>query len=99
MKLNFIACGCIIYFQLTVASSPTNLIINEIGSRSFEIKFAVPINVSGILAGYKIFILNGEECVQQITVGEGDDCSKCVVREFTNSFFISLYPLHLDTVE
>ena len=99
MQLNLIECGCIIYFQLAVASSPTNLTVNEIGSRSFEIKFAVPINVSGILAGYKILILNGEKCVQQITVAEGDYCPKCVVREFTNSFFISLYPLHLDTVE
>lgn len=46
------------------------------------IKFGHPDNVNGVLAGYKILILQGQECIQQILVFETPICDLCVVNDF-----------------
>ncbi|XP_052712082.1 receptor-type tyrosine-protein phosphatase eta-like isoform X2 [Crassostrea angulata] len=61
-----------------VSSSPTNLVLDEVESRKFMIKFGHPSNVNGVLAGYKILILQGQECIQQILVFETPLCDLCV---------------------
>ncbi|XP_062620048.1 phosphatidylinositol phosphatase PTPRQ-like, partial [Saccostrea cucullata] len=58
-----------------VSTPPTKLNISEIGSRGFKISFEKPINVSGQLAGYRIIIMEGSACVQEIFL-EGN-CPQC----------------------
>nr|XP_034332445.1 receptor-type tyrosine-protein phosphatase eta isoform X3 [Crassostrea gigas] len=61
-----------------VSSAPTNLVLDEVESRKFMIKFSDPTDVNGVLAGYKILILQGQECIQQILVFETPLCDLCV---------------------
>lgn len=81
--VNFEICHQVILFLcISVSSSPTNLVLDEVESRKFMIKFGHPANVSGILAGYKILILQGQDCIQQILVFETPICDLCVVNDF-----------------
>ncbi|XP_062566535.1 protein sidekick-2-like, partial [Saccostrea cucullata] len=58
-----------------VSTPPTKLNISDIGGRGFMISFEKPVNVSGQLAGYRIVILEGSICVQEIfLVG---NCPQC----------------------
>ncbi|XP_061176199.1 phosphatidylinositol phosphatase PTPRQ-like [Saccostrea echinata] len=69
-----------------VSSPPTYLSIYEIGSRVFKISFEIPENVKGQLAAYRIVILEGSTCVQEIfLVGNCPQCMSlvdCADRQF-----------------
>ncbi|XP_061176197.1 phosphatidylinositol phosphatase PTPRQ-like [Saccostrea echinata] len=59
-----------------VSSPPTQLSVNEVQSRGFQVRFGKPEIITGQLAAYKIIILEGLDCVQQIII-EGN-CPQCM---------------------
>ncbi|XP_062583572.1 receptor-type tyrosine-protein phosphatase eta-like [Saccostrea cucullata] len=70
-----------------VSGPPTYLSVNEIGSRGFKIRFDTPENVKDQLAGYRIVIMEGSACVQEIfLVGNCPQCKDIV--DCTNPQFI-----------
>lgn len=66
---------------ILVSSPPTKLVLDGIQSRGFHVEFDAPENVSGVLAGYKILVLQDQICIQQIQVVAGH-CAKCMVKRF-----------------
>lgn len=83
LHISFEICHQIIYLLcISVSSPPTSLVLDEVKSQKFMIKFGKPADVKGVLAGYKILIMQGQECIQQILVIETPLCNLCVVNDF-----------------
>lgn len=78
---------------ISVSTAPTNLNIDEVQSRRFKIRFNRPDDVKGILAAYKIVIIEGGKCVQQIIVQ--DHCSTCLVKEIFKTVLLLRFILIL----
>lgn len=66
---------------ILVSSPPTKLVLDGLQSTGFHVEFDAPENVSGVLAGYKILVLQDQNCIQQIQVNAGH-CAMCMVKRF-----------------